>query len=313
MTHRAKLRFLAGIRINTKLLALILLFAFSSANKSFEPRGLKNPAYEYNLVVGSMFKDEAPFLTEWIEYHRILGVEHFYLYNNDSSDNYYEILEPYINAGIVELIDWSSSYAPWHPTKYVHWSGFQLSAFNDCIQRNLGKAKWVAILDIDEYILATKGVNSLVKLLEYHSQKKVGSIQMKWRCYGFDEVWEIPHNSVMIESLNRRAKDNFDANYHTKSIHRPEAVAYCQVHHADLKKGFQTLTLCPTDFRINHYCRRGMKHSLSYRFGQNFETIDTLTAEAKDWLEQENRILNQHYDDLIHSYVPALRKAFGLD
>jgi hypothetical protein len=55
-----------------------------------------------------MFKDEAPWLKEWISYHHnILGVEHFYLYNNDSSDDYREVLRPWIDQHIVELIDWS--------------------------------------------------------------------------------------------------------------------------------------------------------------------------------------------------------------
>ncbi len=32
----------------------------------------------------AIFKDEADYLREWIEFHRIVGVEHFYLYNNSN-------------------------------------------------------------------------------------------------------------------------------------------------------------------------------------------------------------------------------------
>jgi len=32
-----------------------------------------------------------------------VGVEHFYLYNHLSKDEYAEVLEPYIKEGIVEL------------------------------------------------------------------------------------------------------------------------------------------------------------------------------------------------------------------
>ena len=31
----------------------------------------------------TMLRDEADALVEWIEYHRLLGVEHFYIYDNN--------------------------------------------------------------------------------------------------------------------------------------------------------------------------------------------------------------------------------------
>lgn len=36
---------------------------------------------EYELAIATIFKNNAPFLKEWIEYHRMQGVKHFYLYN----------------------------------------------------------------------------------------------------------------------------------------------------------------------------------------------------------------------------------------
>ena len=42
------------------------------------------------------FKNEAPYLREWIEFNHIVGVDHFFLYNNNSEDNYEEIIEPYV-------------------------------------------------------------------------------------------------------------------------------------------------------------------------------------------------------------------------
>lgn len=38
------------------------------------------------LSIGAIFKDEAPYLAEWIEFHRLVGVEHFFLYDNLSTD-----------------------------------------------------------------------------------------------------------------------------------------------------------------------------------------------------------------------------------
>ena len=33
----------------------------------------------YDLAVVAIFKDEAPYLKEWLDYHLAAGVEHFYL------------------------------------------------------------------------------------------------------------------------------------------------------------------------------------------------------------------------------------------
>ena len=40
-----------------------------------------------DLAVVSIFKDEAPYLDEWLQFHRAQGVAHFYLYNNGSTDD----------------------------------------------------------------------------------------------------------------------------------------------------------------------------------------------------------------------------------
>ncbi len=58
------------------------------------------------LAVAAIFRNEAPYLAEWIEFHRLVGVEKFYLFNNLSADEYLTVLQPYIDDDIVELIEW---------------------------------------------------------------------------------------------------------------------------------------------------------------------------------------------------------------
>ena len=38
---------------------------------------------------------------EWIEFHRLVGVERFFLYDNGSTDDHREVLAPYVEEGIV--------------------------------------------------------------------------------------------------------------------------------------------------------------------------------------------------------------------
>ena len=64
------------------------------------------------LAVCAIYRDEGPYLREWVEFHRLAGVERFYLYDNGSTDEHEEVLRPYVEEGLVELNPW-----PIHPAQ----------------------------------------------------------------------------------------------------------------------------------------------------------------------------------------------------
>lgn len=51
--------------------------------------------------VVTLFRNEGPYLVEWIEYHRLVGVDRFWLYDNGSTDDGPRRLQPYIAKGVV--------------------------------------------------------------------------------------------------------------------------------------------------------------------------------------------------------------------
>ena len=58
------------------------------------------------MNVLAAFKNEAPYLKEWIEFHLMVGFEKFFLYQNNSTDDYMSVLRPYIDSGVVDLTEW---------------------------------------------------------------------------------------------------------------------------------------------------------------------------------------------------------------
>lgn len=61
-------------------------------------------ACKYEVSLCLVFYNEAKFLKEWLDYHLVIGVSHFYLYNNNSTDDYMpvSVLEG-MNAGLLVI------------------------------------------------------------------------------------------------------------------------------------------------------------------------------------------------------------------
>lgn len=150
-------------------------------------RNYKEIRTKYNVVICSIFKDEAPFLKEFIEYHKMLGVDHFYLYNNFSTDNYKEVLKPYIDKGIVTLTEWpvQSGQIP----AYEHW------------KYNYKKdSKWVSFLDLDEFICPVYDYDIVSWLNRY---KKYPVLLLDWVMFTSSGLLEHDCQKLVIEQYTQ--------------------------------------------------------------------------------------------------------------
>ena len=49
----------------------------------------------YNFCIYAIFKNESHILEEWLLHYIYHGVEHFYLINDNSNDNFIEIINKY--------------------------------------------------------------------------------------------------------------------------------------------------------------------------------------------------------------------------
>lgn len=208
------------------LVLLSLVFSISYGHAS--------SGEKHDLAICAFFKNEAPWLKEWIEYHKSIGVTKFYLYNNDSSDSHLEVLKPYVSDGSVEVFDWSSSdpsHAIYGYDDYI-WVPFQYGAYNDCLKNKVNNTcLWLAIIDIDEFVVPMEGASSLLNYLnEKKLENRVGALLLRWRCYGTSHVEKLEDGELLIEKLTMRSADDHPWNHHTKGIYRPDAVEFVGIH-----------------------------------------------------------------------------------
>lgn len=303
------------------LIAVLLLF--SAPLTSLQKEDIPIQKYSKNrkdkregtLAICTIFRDEGKHLLEWIEYHRLVGVTHFYLYNNCSQDNYLEVLKPYIDRGIVELFNVPFDSYQYNDGALTH-NFVQVCCYNHAIQLARNYNKWLAIIDADEFICPVADENLIQALKRYDYS---GGVVVYWQYYGTSNVWDLAPGELLIEKLLFKAPNN-GGNGLFKSIVKP-ALAECVDPHwckmLDQKyslvlpnhKGFShtpNFSSLPIDIiRINHYVCRTESWYYNVKKPRRERWGDVPT------LEQERARLdgfNAEYDPIMMKFVPRLKK-----
>jgi hypothetical protein len=115
-----------------------------------------------------MFLNESAYLREWVEFHRLVGVERFFLYDHESTDSSRELLAPYVADGSVVVHDW-----PVQPGL--------IEAYDDCLERHRDDARWIAFMDIDEFLFSPTGAPVPEILRDFEHLPGVG---IPWALFG---------------------------------------------------------------------------------------------------------------------------------
>jgi hypothetical protein len=270
--------------------------------------------YQYEVSACCIFQNEARFLKEWIDYHLLIGVEHFYVYDNLSEDNALEVLSPYIETGTVDYIFWDRIYDSPGGWWYV-----QREAYMDAMQRAMGQSKWLCVIDTDEFIVPIKDENLKVFLMDF---EEYGGVCLNWVFYGTSGVKRIPDGQWMVSCLLQRARLSYPQHRTIKTIAQPERVdvinsffphicAYRPpFYYVDPNKkkivNKESIELCIDRIRLHHYWSRDLDFLLMEKFPRNERWYGTEMALKK---VNEEKIMNAEYDPIILDVIKRLKGA----
>lgn len=152
----------------------------------------------YNLSILAMFKNESWIIKEWIQHYLSEGVEHFYLIDNGSTDNYEEKIKDYKKC--ISLVK--------NPTRLP--KGTQSFLYKKIFFDKIKKeTKWIIVCDIDEYIYARNGYNKITDVLK-KLPEKVEKIWLNWKIFGSNGNITQPNN--ILESFTKRSQ-NYKKNH----------------------------------------------------------------------------------------------------
>ncbi|MFT9358711.1 MAG: glycosyltransferase family 2 protein [Liquorilactobacillus nagelii] len=261
---------------------------------SFKPK-------KYKLAVVVIVKNEASYLKEWLNYYLSLGAEHFYVYDNESTDNPKEVLRLFKDK-----------------ITYTYFPGKrrQLDAYNDALTRFGNLSQYMAFVDADEFIYLKNRTDNLPRFLDqYFLKKNVGGLAINWQIFGSSNLVEKPAGLV-TDNFVYRAHDDFKKNHHIKSVVDPsKTVGFIGDPHSltclpgyvavdengDPVIGPFTKKVNTKIIRINHYFTkskdeflqkkaRGRATTSSLRTMQDFTDHD-----KNDVLDDSMRIYNQEH------------------
>jgi cytochrome c-type biogenesis protein CcmH/NrfG len=197
-------------------------------------------------------KDESEYLKEWVDYHILLGVERFYIYDNESAVSIRTTLHEQILAGWVNVIDISGK-------------GQQLIAYDHCLQTFGKLSRWIGFIDTDEFLVPKK-TTSLPEFLERYED--FGGLAVSSLFFGAGGNQKKPL-AGQIASYRQRTPTNYRTNRLVKSIVQPEKTLWpmsphffaCRENHFCVNEDFlridyQQFPHHSEKIQLNHYYTR---------------------------------------------------------
>ena len=226
---------------------------------------------KHYLAVCTIAKNEGPYFREWVEWHRALGVEKFYIYDNESTDNTKEILAPYIASGLVEYV-------------FKKGAKQQLPAYDDCLERHRLDAHWIAFIDLDEYIVPVRDKTIPLFLRRLGD---VPAVEINWLIYGSGGAREKTDGGIM-DRFKRHSEPKHGLNRYVKSIVNPRrvysfigchevATMYGKTvdsHGRPVRENFKDREPQQDVIRIHHYAVKSYEEFLQKRERGRARTLD---------------------------------------
>lgn len=225
--------------------------------------------YNNAIVVMSRFEDE--YLLEWIFYHKLIGIEHIFYYDNGNLEPERnitkKILQPFIDEKFITYIPWGQyngckyEFTDKHLLKHNESKHLMWCAYDNTIK--MKPAKWLIGIDMDEFIVLSSKYKNINEFLDKYDYNQTKMLIMKSFELG-NNNYEYPKYNLITESYtfggNNKEYGRVDQ---IKSIINTSLHNYCGgVHNWGIynhgsfpeKYKFQEVIICDyEDIKFNHY------------------------------------------------------------
>jgi hypothetical protein len=183
---------------------------------------------ERHVALCAIAKNEARYIAEWLCYHRLIGCDQVFLYDNESDDETLEVVAPFVASGFLSVIPWPSGGRR-NPQReaYEHFH-LNFSALSD----------WTMFIDLDEYINLKSHDTVGAFLADYADAP---AVVLNWQMFGSSGA-QTYSPGLLIERFVRASGPEFTPNEQVKTFVRPACMESIDIHNPKLREGFHPVS-----------------------------------------------------------------------
>jgi hypothetical protein len=272
------------------------------------------------LAATTIYRDDAEYLPEWIEFHRLVGVERFFLYDNGSTDDHHDVLASYASEGTVTVHDWARPFMREDGRTIA-----STAAFEHCVGAHREDARWIAFLDVDEFLFSPTGAPLPDVLREYEEYPGVVVNRAEFGPSGH----QTKPPGLVIESYVQRRRVRPDDEIAHKSVVDPRRVQRCLGPHSfvfhdglsvneerrpvDMARSVSRSPVTWSRLRAHHYWSRSEEERR--RKAERWDEIGywRVLQRPPRALRREPVAYGSHpvTDESLAGYAPAVREALA--
>jgi hypothetical protein len=293
------------------------------ANLTFKARKLPAIAADPNrgskFAIVAIVKNEQDYIAEWLEFYLLLGAARIIVYDNGSTDRTADIIGRFASINEVTLVPWCTFLSRQH-NKF----SIQALAYAHALTNFGSKFRWMAFLDVDEFLFPTEQETLADAFQEF---LHLPSLSIPWTNFGPSGHLTKPSGLVIenyTECSPHPLSDRQVAGLRYKTIVDPSAVTGMGTHFFPLRNlgaiaineaGYRTPVYGTRDLRfasskklqLNHYFTRSLEEmrerEAKGRVGKNGRRVH-------NYLERRLKAyaVATANDDKILRFVPALKE-----
>lgn len=253
------------------------------------------------LCIGAIVKDEEAILEEWLEFHLLVGVEHFFIYDNGSTDGTIDILRRYCSKGLVTLAAWPHFVEDFHT---------QVLAYAHCLATFGKTSRWIAFIDADEFLFSPGTASLQAVLADFQRYPAVVVFRHHFGTSGhrhpppglvtrnFVERMPAPEGKVKLKGLTapksivQPCKVKRILGAHTFAVEGQEnLIGFDEQGHAIFDD--ETAEIVAARLRINHYYTRDLETFRRRRL-TNEKSATNKKVSAFDKFEENLRLVDSN-------------------
>lgn len=169
-----------------------------------------------SVAICAIGRMENKYAVEWVEHYERLGVDKIFIYDNNHVEDgelFQDVLQPYIEAGFVEI---------------TYFEGMQRDAYEKCYRDHSGEYDWIGFFDFDELV---DFANVRMTIPVWIDQYNADVVCLNWQVMTDNGLTHYDARP-MKERFTECTGEDFGINHHVKSFVRGglEGVTFCDPH-----------------------------------------------------------------------------------